>query len=69
MSQMEFPTLLTWVQTDIKVAHPDVVFYDFYGAWDNPIPEDKDLYLSEQMAQPRLFLAEANKCQTRERAF
>lgn len=46
---MALATLLTWVQTDIEVAHPDVVFYDFYGAWDNPIPEDKDMYLSEHM--------------------
>ncbi|KAF2279725.1 FAD/NAD(P)-binding domain-containing protein [Westerdykella ornata] len=36
------------VGTDIQIAHPDVVFYDFYGAWDNPIPADVDSYLKNR---------------------
>ena len=35
------------VQTDIEVAHPEVVFYDFYAAWDKPIANDKAQYLGE----------------------
>jgi cellobiose dehydrogenase (acceptor) len=35
------------VGTDIQISHPDVVFYDFYGAWNNPIQTDKDAYLSQ----------------------
>lgn len=34
-------------KTDIEIAHPDVVFYDYYAAWNKPIPEDKDQYLSK----------------------
>jgi hypothetical protein len=34
-------------QTDIQIAHPDVVFYDFYGAWDEPIESDVERYLSK----------------------
>lgn len=34
-------------QTDIEIAHPDVVFYDYYAAWNKPIVEDKDQYLSK----------------------
>lgn len=30
------------------VTHPDVVFYDFYAAWDSPIEADKDLYLDSR---------------------
>lgn len=33
------------VGTDIQIAHPDIVFYDFYGAWDSPIQADVDAYL------------------------
>ncbi|KAI1343501.1 putative cellobiose dehydrogenase [Xylariaceae sp. FL0016] len=36
------------VGTDIEVAHPDVVFYDFYGAWDKPILNDTDVYLAKR---------------------
>ncbi|PHH55190.1 Cellobiose dehydrogenase [Ceratocystis fimbriata CBS 114723] len=31
--------------TDLVITHPDVVFYDFYGAYDEPIAADKDSYL------------------------
>ncbi|KAI1142024.1 carbohydrate-binding module family 1 protein [Hypoxylon sp. FL0543] len=34
--------------TDTVITHPDVVFYDFYEAWDNPIASDKDQYLSSR---------------------
>ncbi len=37
------------VQTDIEIAHPDVVFYDFYEAWNTPIESDEDIYLSESL--------------------
>ncbi|RWA05321.1 hypothetical protein EKO27_g9788 [Xylaria grammica] len=30
------------VGTDIEVAHPSVVFYDFYGAWNKPILSDTE---------------------------
>jgi hypothetical protein len=34
------------LQTDTVITHPNVVFYDFYAAWDNPIPSDEQSYLS-----------------------
>ncbi|KAI1373926.1 carbohydrate-binding module family 1 protein [Hypoxylon crocopeplum] len=34
--------------TDTVITHPDVVFYDFYEAWDAPNITDKDLYLSSR---------------------
>lgn len=37
-------------QTDIQVAHPDIVFYDFYGAWDKPIVSDTEQYLGARMS-------------------
>jgi cellobiose dehydrogenase (acceptor) len=36
------------VGTDIQIAHPDIVFYDFYAAWDAPIEDDKQKYLKER---------------------
>lgn len=36
------------VNTDLVVKHPNISFYDFYEAWDTPIPADKDLYLSKR---------------------
>lgn len=38
------------VGTDIQIAHPDIVFYDFYGAWGSPIQADVDAYLSKHYA-------------------
>jgi cellobiose dehydrogenase (acceptor) len=35
-----------FVKTDIQIAHPSIVFYDFYGAWNKPIASDVDAYLS-----------------------
>lgn len=40
--------LVDHVNTDTIITHPDVVFYDFYEAWDDPIPEDKTDYLSNR---------------------
>jgi len=34
-------------QTDIEIAHPSVVFYDYYAAWKTPIDADKNVYLGE----------------------
>ncbi|KAF2645063.1 cellobiose dehydrogenase [Massarina eburnea CBS 473.64] len=36
------------VGTDIQISHPDIVFYDFYGAWSNPIKADTDAYLKNR---------------------
>lgn len=36
------------VNPDTIITHPDVVFYDFYAAWDNPISLDKDAYLDNR---------------------
>ncbi|KAI0161861.1 carbohydrate-binding module family 1 protein [Hypoxylon sp. FL1284] len=34
--------------TDTVITHPDVVFYDFYEAWDTPITSDKEKYLDSR---------------------
>lgn len=34
--------------TDLVITHPDVVFYDFYEAFDNPNETDKNLYLDSR---------------------
>ena len=34
------------MKTGIQVAHPDIVFYDFYAAYNSPVAADKDAYLS-----------------------
>ncbi|KAK7934730.1 hypothetical protein PG985_000225 [Apiospora marii] len=36
------------VGTDIEIAHPEVVFYDFYAAWDTPNADDKAQYLENR---------------------
>ncbi|KAL1862980.1 hypothetical protein VTK73DRAFT_6524 [Phialemonium thermophilum] len=40
--------LMDHLNTDTVIEHPDVVFYDFYAAWDNPIPADKSAYLNSR---------------------
>jgi len=40
--------LVDHVNTDTVVTHPDVQFYDFYAAWDNPIAADKSAYLNKR---------------------
>ncbi|KAK0612791.1 cellobiose dehydrogenase [Bombardia bombarda] len=37
------------VGTDIEIAHPDVVFYDYYGAWNKPIVNDTETYLTKRI--------------------
>ncbi|RYP53579.1 hypothetical protein DL768_001443 [Monosporascus sp. mg162] len=34
--------------TDVVISHPNVVFYDFYEAYDDPIPADKNMYLDKR---------------------
>ncbi|ORY64787.1 fungal cellulose binding domain-containing protein [Pseudomassariella vexata] len=34
--------------TDTVISHPDVVFYDFYEAWDNPNATDESLYMDKR---------------------
>ncbi|KAI1843902.1 hypothetical protein JX265_003798 [Neoarthrinium moseri] len=34
--------------TDTVISHPDVVFYDFYEAWDDPNPNDESAYLKKR---------------------
>ncbi|KFY27341.1 hypothetical protein V493_03549 [Pseudogymnoascus sp. VKM F-4281 (FW-2241)] len=41
--------------TDVVVSHPDVVFYDFYEAYTDPIEADRDAYLNHRSG----ILAEA----------
>lgn len=36
------------VNTDLVVQHKNVSFYDFYQAWSDPIPADKDAYLNKR---------------------
>lgn len=38
---------LTVCQTDAVIKHPDVVFYDFYEAYDDPFPADEKAYLGQ----------------------
>ncbi|KAL5332947.1 hypothetical protein BJX70DRAFT_392562 [Aspergillus crustosus] len=40
--------LMDHPNTEVVVHHPDVVFYDFYGAWDDPVEEDKNSYLEHR---------------------
>jgi cellobiose dehydrogenase (acceptor) len=40
--------LLTYIQTDLVVRHPNVSFYDFYQAWTEPFEDDKELYLEKR---------------------
>lgn len=36
------------LNTDLIITHPDVVFYDFYEAWNTPIEGDKSAYLENR---------------------
>ncbi|CAK4030971.1 carbohydrate-binding module family 1 Non-catalytic module family CDH [Lecanosticta acicola] len=36
------------VNTEIVITHPNVSFYDFYAAYDSPIPADKTKYLDHR---------------------
>jgi cellobiose dehydrogenase (acceptor) len=36
------------LNTDTVITHPDVVFYDFYAAWDAPNATDENLYLGHR---------------------
>ncbi|KAI0134670.1 cellobiose dehydrogenase [Xylariales sp. AK1849] len=40
--------LVDHLNTDVYVTHPDVVFYDFYAAYTDPIPGDKEKYLTNR---------------------
>ncbi|CAN8106388.1 unnamed protein product [Discula destructiva] len=40
--------LVEQMNTDVIITHPDVVFYDFYAAWTNPITADKNSYLNSR---------------------
>ncbi|KAJ9132135.1 Carbohydrate-binding module family 1 protein [Coniochaeta hoffmannii] len=40
--------LVDHVNTDTIITHPDVVFYDFYEAWDTPNPSDESAYLGNR---------------------
>lgn len=40
--------LVDHVNTDTIITHPDVVFYDFYEAWDTPIAADETAYLTNR---------------------
>ncbi|KAI0852835.1 putative cellobiose dehydrogenase [Daldinia vernicosa] len=40
--------LIDHVGTDIEIAHPDVVFYDFYAAYSKPILNDTEIYLQNR---------------------
>jgi cellobiose dehydrogenase (acceptor) len=35
-------------QTDLVIKHANISNYDFYQAWTNPIPADKDAYLNKR---------------------
>ncbi|CUS12879.1 unnamed protein product [Tuber aestivum] len=40
--------LLDHANTDVVISHPSVKNYDFYTAYNNPIPADRDLYLNNR---------------------
>ncbi|KAL4944374.1 hypothetical protein BDV06DRAFT_233379 [Aspergillus oleicola] len=40
--------LMDHPNTEIVIHHPDIVFYDFYGAYDDPIAADKQSYLTNR---------------------
>lgn len=40
--------LMDHLNTDLILTHPDVVFYDFYEAWDTPNADDEAAYLDKR---------------------
>ncbi|KAL2127940.1 hypothetical protein VTI74DRAFT_9945 [Chaetomium olivicolor] len=40
--------LIDHLNTDLIITHPDIVFYDFYEAWDTPVDGDKEAYLKSR---------------------
>jgi cellobiose dehydrogenase (acceptor) len=40
--------LIDHLNTDLILTHPDVVFYDFYEAWDTPNTDDQSAYLDNR---------------------
>jgi cellobiose dehydrogenase (acceptor) len=40
--------LIDHLNTDLILTHPDVVFYDFYEAWDTPNTDDEAAYLDKR---------------------
>ncbi|RYO77912.1 hypothetical protein DL766_001885 [Monosporascus sp. MC13-8B] len=40
--------LVDHTNTDLFITHPDIVFYDFYEAWDTPNGADKNMYLDKR---------------------
>ncbi|KKK27390.1 hypothetical protein ARAM_002277 [Aspergillus rambellii] len=40
--------LMDHPNTEVVVQHPDIIPYDFYGAWENPIEGDKERYLTNR---------------------
>ena len=34
--------------TDIQISHPNITFYDYYAAYDTPIPSDEKAYLNSR---------------------
>ncbi|KAJ9156097.1 Carbohydrate-binding module family 1 protein [Pleurostoma richardsiae] len=40
--------LVDHLNTDTIITHPDVVFYDFYEAWDDPNQSDESSYLNNR---------------------
>lgn len=50
------------------MQHPDIVFYDFYGAWDDPVEADKQSYLCTSFNCMRICEMNANILQRTEPA-
>ncbi|KAL4912248.1 hypothetical protein BDW62DRAFT_206673 [Aspergillus aurantiobrunneus] len=40
--------LMDHPNTEVVIQHPDIVFYDYYGAYDEPIEADKNSYLTSR---------------------
>jgi cellobiose dehydrogenase (acceptor) len=51
-----FSKVLTCLKTDIVISHPDVVHYDFYQSYTEPIESDKTAYLGNNSGIDVSFL-------------